>query len=119
VEEIVRRLLCFAAALLVCALAAISAHAQSQATTAQITGVVTDTQGGVLPGATVTITSPQTGYTRTAVSNAEGFFSLSLVPPGTYDLGVELAPASPRPSAASSSPSARRSPRTPRCRSVR
>ena len=86
-----RRLLCFAAALLVCALAAISAHAQSQATTAQVTGVVTDTQGGVLPGATVTITSPDTGYTRTAVSNAEGFFSLSLVPPGTYDLGVELA----------------------------
>ena len=25
------------------------------------------------------------------MSNAEGFFSLSLVPPGTYDLGGELA----------------------------
>ena len=71
-----RRLISIAAALFVCAGAAIPAHAQSQATTAQITGVVTDTQGGVLPGATVTITSPETGYTRTAVSNAEGFFSL-------------------------------------------
>jgi outer membrane receptor for ferrienterochelin and colicin len=89
-EEHVRRLFCFAA-LLVCALAAIPAHAQSQATTAQITGVVTDTQGGVLPGATVTITSTETGYTRTVVSNADGFFLLSLVPPGTYDLSVELA----------------------------
>jgi hypothetical protein len=86
----VRRLLSFAAALLVCAGMSISAHAQSQATTAQITGVVTDTQEAVLPGATITITSAETGYTRSAVTNADGFYSLSLVPPGTYDLSVEL-----------------------------
>ena len=86
-----RRLLCSAAALLVCALAAISAHAQSQATTAQVTGVVTDTQGVFSLVPPSPSRAPRPGYTRTAVSNAEGFFSLSLVPPGTYDLGVELA----------------------------
>ena len=52
-----------AAWLLVC-LAAAPAHAQSQATTAQITGQVTDTQGGVLPGVTVTVTNPETAFTR-------------------------------------------------------
>ncbi len=85
-----RTLLRCTAAVLACVLGAIPAHAQSQATTAQVTGVVTDAQGGVLPGATATITNDDTGYTRSAVSNAEGFFTLSLVPPGTYDLAVEL-----------------------------
>ena len=46
-----RRLLTFVAA---CSfvLAAVPAFAQSQATTAEINGRVTDAQGGVLPGAT-------------------------------------------------------------------
>ena len=35
---------------------------------------MTDAQGGVLPGATVTITNPANGYTRTVVTNAEGLF---------------------------------------------
>ncbi len=85
-----RRLISIAAALFVCAGAAIPAHAQSQATAAQVNGVVSDSQGAVLPGATITITSEETGYSRTAVTNADGFYALSLVPPGTYDLGVAL-----------------------------
>ena len=48
------------------------ALAQSQATTAEINGRVVDTQEGVLPGVTVTATNPETGYTRTAVTNEEG-----------------------------------------------
>ena len=85
-----RRLLSIAAALFVCAGAAIPAHAQSQATTAQVNGVVSDSQGAVVPGATITVTSQETGYSRTAVTNAGGFYTLSLVPPGTYELGIEL-----------------------------
>ena len=36
-----------------------TAFAQSQATTAEVNGRVTDAQGAVLPGVTVTVTSPQ------------------------------------------------------------
>ena len=64
--------------------------AQSQATTAEINGRIVDSQGGVLPGVTVTATSPQTGYMRDAVSNEEGLFSLPLLPPGTYEVTAEL-----------------------------
>jgi hypothetical protein len=61
----VRRLISIAAALFVSAGRRIPAHAQSQATTAQVNGVVSDSQGAVLPGATITITSEETGYSRT------------------------------------------------------
>ncbi len=67
-----------------------SALAQSQATTAEINGRIVDAQGGVLPGVTVTATSPQTGYMRDTVTNVEGLFSLPLLPPGTYDVTAEL-----------------------------
>ena len=66
------------------------ALAQSQATTAEINGRIVDPQGGVLPGVTVTASSPQTGYMRDTVSNVEGVFSLPLLPPGTYDVTAEL-----------------------------
>lgn len=66
------------------------ARAQSQATTAEINGRVVDAQGGVLPGVTVTAKSEATGYTRTTVTNEEGFFALPLLPPGQYELLVEL-----------------------------
>src|SRR5687767_3070597 len=75
----------------VAALAAPSlALAQSQATTAEINGRGVDTQGGVLPGVTVTATNPETGYNRTVVTNEEGVFVLPLLPPGVYEVTVEL-----------------------------
>lgn len=67
------------------------ASAQSQATTAEVNGRVTDAQGGVLPGVTVTVKSPATGYERTVVTNEAGLFNLPLLPPGEYDLSLELA----------------------------
>jgi len=78
-------------AVVVVALAAAPlALAQSQATTAEINGRVADAQGGVLPGVTVTATNPETGYSRTAVTNEEGVFVLPLLPPGTYEVTMEL-----------------------------
>lgn len=82
-----------------CALLALSlfatlpsvAVAQSQATTAEINGRVVDSQGGVLPGVTVTATSPQTGYSREVVSNEQGLYTLPLLPPGSYDVAASLA----------------------------
>lgn len=67
-----------------------AAWAQSQATTAEINGRVVDAQGGVLPGVTVTATSPETGYTRNVVTREDGVFVLPLLPPGTYEVVAEL-----------------------------
>src|SRR5688572_8236721 len=67
------------------------AAAQSQATTAEINGRVVDAQGGALPGVTATALSSATGFTRATVSNEEGLYSLPLLPPGDYELTLELA----------------------------
>ena len=64
--------------------------AQNRATTAEITGLLEDTTGGVLPGATVTAVNPDNGLTRAAVSGPMGSYSIMLLPPGRYDIRAEL-----------------------------
>jgi hypothetical protein len=59
------------------------------ATTGGLTGVVTDPSGGVISGATVTLTSSTTGQVRTAATDSSGNYKFSLIPPGTYSLKVE------------------------------
>lgn len=66
---------------------ALTAAAQSQDGT--ISGVVRDAGGGVLPGATVTATNQATAASATAVTAADGAFSLSLAP-GTYNVSAVL-----------------------------
>jgi hypothetical protein len=53
-------------------LGAVSAFAQQ----ATITGTVTDTSGGVLPGVTITIIHEETGNTFEAVTDAQGQFRI-------------------------------------------
>ncbi len=68
------------------ALLAISASvlmAQS-AGTSGLAGTVTDPSGAAIPNVTVTITSNETGLTRTATTGADGSYRFSLLPPGTY-----------------------------------
>ncbi|HET6897545.1 MAG TPA: TonB-dependent receptor, partial [Vicinamibacteria bacterium] len=72
------------------ALLGASAQAQSQATTGEVNGRVTDAQGGVLPGATVTLTNPANGYSRTVVTGAEGYYVAPLLPPAAYDATFEM-----------------------------
>jgi hypothetical protein len=50
--------------------------------TAQINGTVTDTSGGVLPGATVTAIQTDTGLRRETVTNELGVFTLPNLPIG-------------------------------------
>ena len=59
------------------------AYAQS-ATTGAITGVVTDTNGGLLPATTVTVKSADTSATRTVKTNAAGEYRVPDLEPGTY-----------------------------------
>ena len=59
--------------------------------TGSISGDVKDTQGGVLPGVTVTATSPAQIGALTAVTNEAGIYRFPSVPPGEYKLQFELA----------------------------
>ena len=67
---------------------ATAGHAQTSNATLQ--GTVTDSQGGVLPGATVTLESPATGLQRSAITNAHGAFVFNFLPAGSYTLQAEL-----------------------------
>jgi hypothetical protein len=61
------------------------------ATTGAITGKVSDTTGGVMPGVTVTISSASMQGVRTAVTNEEGVYRFPAIPPGDYKITYELA----------------------------
>ncbi len=58
--------------------------------TATIRGTVTDASGGVLPGATVTITNSGTKDIRTAVTDDRGGYTFASLFNGTYEVKVEL-----------------------------
>ena len=59
--------------------------------TGSISGEVKDAQGGVLPGVTVTASSPAQIGELTAVTNEAGIYRFPAVPPGEYKLQFELA----------------------------
>ena len=75
--------------LCICVLLLLAVTSQSQSTTGTISGVVTDTNGGVVPGASVALINEQNRAMRTAVSNDEGRFSFASVQPGIYTVRVE------------------------------
>jgi len=76
--------------IVLCSLWLAAAPAVAQQTTGTITGRILDDQGSAVPGATVTVKNPATGFTRTDVSDGEGIFRLNALPVGTYDLTSEL-----------------------------
>ena len=80
-----------ALALLVCGLV-LGAHtpalAQSDATGGQIVGTVTDQQGAAVPNATVTVTNPATGLSKTLTTNDEGGFRAAALQPGNYTVEI-------------------------------
>src|SRR5262245_58319521 len=77
---------------LACALAftllASSAHAQFDS--GQISGIVKDTQGAAVPGATVRVTNESTRLERSYTSDHSGYYVAPLLPPGRYQVVGEL-----------------------------
>ena len=59
-------------------------------TTGRIVGTTLDQQGAAVPGATVTVTSPQLQGSRTSVTDAVGEFRFLTLPPGIYEVKAEL-----------------------------
>jgi hypothetical protein len=67
------------------------ATAWSQDFRGRINGTVTDNTGLVLPGVTVTATSPALIQPQVQVSGADGSFRFLALPPGVYEVSFELA----------------------------
>jgi Carboxypeptidase regulatory-like domain/TonB dependent receptor/TonB-dependent Receptor Plug Domain len=58
-------------------------------TTGTIVGIVTDAKGGVIAQAKATIKNAGTNATRDVTTNANGEYSVPLLPPGVYEISVE------------------------------
>jgi len=63
--------------------------AQATVSTGAVTGIVTDPQGAVVPGAKVTISNKETGFSVTLITGTSGLFNLGSVAPGAYVLRFE------------------------------
>src|SRR6516162_6213276 len=61
-----------------------------QTTSGSISGSVSDAQGAIIPGASVTATEESRKFTLSAVSDETGRFVFAQVPPGTYTISIEL-----------------------------
>ena len=68
-------------------LIAAGAHAQVLGT---LQGYVTDEQGGVLPGVTVTVSNTETGAERVVVTDSIGFYTAPSLPSGVYSITASL-----------------------------
>lgn len=77
-------------ALLLTLATALPTAAQSTAINGTIEGTVTDEQGAVLPGVTITVTNTETGDQRVVVSNESGLYRAPLLSLGTYRVDAEL-----------------------------
>ncbi len=65
------------------------APAAAQQITGSLTGVVADSTGAVIPGASVVMTNELSGDTRRTETNSDGYFSITGVMPGTYTVTIE------------------------------
>jgi hypothetical protein len=61
----------------------------AQSGTSSVRGAITDQQGKIIAGANVTIKSESKNFSRTQVSNSDGQFVFTAIPPDTYSLMVE------------------------------
>ncbi len=68
----------------------ITSNIYAAETTATIIGSVLDDKGGPLPGATVTAVNVATNISRSTASDENGSYRIALLPPGTYNISVEV-----------------------------
>jgi len=80
----------FLALALLAGLSPWAAHLSAQAVATELSGVVTDASGAVLPGVVVTLTHQASGRDRQATTDTGGAYFFAFVPPGEYSLRAEL-----------------------------
>src|SRR6266542_2384935 len=62
----------------------------AQAVSGTILGLVKDSSGAAVPGATVTFVQTETGRTRTVLTDAKGEYTAPSLPTGTYTVSAEI-----------------------------
>ena len=60
----------------------------AQSDTARLQGTVTDPQGNAVSGATLSVTSVETGRLSTTTTNELGYYTVSALPPGNYRVEI-------------------------------
>src|SRR5208282_2569819 len=81
--------LCTLGCCLLALLVFLAGSASAQTFRGIILGTVTDSSGGTVPGATVTIKNVDTGLTRTLTTSDDGSYSAPELPIGNYSVTVE------------------------------
>jgi hypothetical protein len=81
----------FIGLVILCAALTGDSRAAAQEYRATLTGQVTDTQAGVLPGVTVSATHEDTGTRSEAVTDTTGNYTFAFLAPGAYTVTAELA----------------------------
>src|SRR5688572_17660034 len=69
---------------------AVASRSHAQVTTATLVGLVRDSTGAVVPGASVIATHQGTGVPREAITDARGEFVMSALPSGPYAVRIAL-----------------------------
>lgn len=82
-----KRSICTAFAILLTFVFTLTAFGQS--TMGSLSGAVSDPNGAVVPGATVTATNAETGAARSAETNSQGVFDFQTLQPGKYTISVD------------------------------
>src|SRR6202035_5537880 len=77
-----------AAILLLCLFSAFGNLIYAQTGTTSLRGTVSDSKGAVLPGAAVTVTDKETGYSRNVKTDDHGEYQFLELPPSTYTVTV-------------------------------
>ena len=67
-----------------------AAAASAQQSLSTVQRHVIDESGAVVPGATVVLRDGERGLVRTEVTDGQGFYTVRLIPSGTYDLETSL-----------------------------
>ena len=78
------------ALLLTLLLSFFSLSAMAQEVTATVIGQITDSTGAAVSKAEITLTNLATKEARTVKSNDEGYYTLTFIKPGIYDLSIKL-----------------------------
>src|SRR5215510_11319921 len=66
-------------------LTAVAGFSQS----AQMTGLITDPSGTAVPAASVSARNTETGITAQVTTNEQGYYTITHLNPGTYELTVQ------------------------------
>ncbi len=74
--------------LITTALVALAISSNAQSITGSITGIVTDSSGGLIPGAQITVLNLGTNIQSKTTSDASGNYTVPLLPRGDYRLEV-------------------------------